>query len=72
MVVPSTVISCVYFGIILSVSRFGANMGNEEDELPENEAAVSAPPALTEEEITNWVPDAPLEAAKDSEDQEKN
>lgn len=33
----STVISCIYFGIILSVSRFGAGMGNEEDELPENE-----------------------------------
>ncbi len=28
----STLITCVYFGIILSVSRFGAGMGNEEDE----------------------------------------
>lgn len=28
----STVISCIYFGIILSVSRFGAGMGNEEEE----------------------------------------
>ncbi|MCC8133564.1 MAG: FtsW/RodA/SpoVE family cell cycle protein [Tannerellaceae bacterium] len=28
----STVISCIYFGVILSVSRFGAHMGNEEDE----------------------------------------
>ncbi len=27
----STVISCAYIGIILSVSRFGANMGNEDD-----------------------------------------
>lgn len=27
----STVISCIYFGIILSVSRFGANMGNEDE-----------------------------------------
>lgn len=27
----STIISCAYIGIILSVSRFGANMGNEED-----------------------------------------
>ena len=38
----STVISCIYFGIILSVSRFGANMGNEEDaeepETVENDA----------------------------------
>ena len=28
----STIISCAYIGIILSVSRFGANMGNEEEE----------------------------------------
>ncbi len=28
----STLITCAYFGIILSVSRFGAGMGNEEDE----------------------------------------
>lgn len=33
----STVISCVYFGIILSVSRFGAHMGEEDEE--ENEDA---------------------------------
>lgn len=32
----STVISCIYFGIILSVSRFGAGMG-EEDEVDEEE-----------------------------------
>lgn len=31
----STLISCIYFGIILSVSRFGANIGNEDDELEE-------------------------------------
>lgn len=30
----STLITCIYFGIILSVSRFGAGMGNEE-EMPE-------------------------------------
>ena len=55
----STVISCIYFGIILSVSRFGANMGNEEDELPEEDETegASATPAITEEEISNWVPD---------------
>lgn len=54
----STVISCIYFGIILSVSRFGANMGNEEDELPEEETeGAGAAPAITEEEISNWVPD---------------
>ena len=28
----STVISCVYFGIILSISRFGAHIGDEEEE----------------------------------------
>ncbi|MDH6359198.1 FtsW/RodA/SpoVE family cell cycle protein [Parabacteroides sp. PF5-9] len=27
----STMISCIYFGIILSVSRFGAGIGNEEE-----------------------------------------
>lgn len=54
----STVISCIYFGIILSVSRFGANMGNEEDVLPEEETeGVDVAPAITEEEIANWVPD---------------
>ena len=55
----STVISCIYFGIILSVSRFGANMGNEEDELPEEDETegAGAAPAITEEEISNWVPD---------------
>ena len=67
----STVISCVYFGMILSVSRFGATMGNEEDELPEDETAASAPPALTEEEITNWVQDASLEAVEESEGSRK-
>ena len=55
----STVISCIYFGIILSVSRFGANMGNEEDGLPEEDETegAGAAPAITEEEISNWVPD---------------
>lgn len=47
----STVISCIYFGIILSVSRFGAGMGNEEaeeEELPEE--------ATTEETVTDENP----------------
>lgn len=53
----STLISCIYFGIILSVSRFGAGMGNEEDDYPEEETdAAGAPPAITDEEISNWVP----------------
>ncbi|MCD7976863.1 MAG: FtsW/RodA/SpoVE family cell cycle protein [Tannerellaceae bacterium] len=38
----STVISCIYFGVILSVSRFGAHMGNQEDE-PETEELEDEP-----------------------------
>ena len=33
----STLISCIYFGIILSVSRFGANIGNEDEEEEDTE-----------------------------------
>jgi cell division protein FtsW len=33
----STLITCIYFGIILSVSRFGAGIGNEEEEEEEIE-----------------------------------
>ena len=50
----STLISCVYFGMILSVSRFGADMGNEEDDYPEEETD-GTPPAITDEEISNPV-----------------
>lgn len=60
----STVISCIYFGIILSVSRFGANMGNEEDELPEEAEGSDGngnQPALSDEDITNWIPDTVTE-----------
>ena len=48
----STVITCIYFGIILSVSRFGAGMGEEDttEEGPE-EAEVSEEPE-TEEDNT--------------------
>ncbi len=54
----STLISCIYFGIILSISRFGAGMGNEEDDYPEEETEDrSTSPAITDEEISNWVPD---------------
>lgn len=34
----STLITCVYFGIILSISRFGAGMGSEEEMAAEEEA----------------------------------
>ena len=50
----STLISCIYFGMILSVSRFGADMGNEEDDYPEEETD-GTPPAITDEEIANRV-----------------
>ena len=56
----STIISCFYIGIILSVSRFAANIGNEEDELPPEEVKAEAVPVtITQEEIAHWVPDAP-------------
>ena len=64
----STVISCAYIGIILSVSRFGANMGNEE-EIPEEEgtAAIAEGGTLPESEriadaILDTVSDKPFEA----------
>lgn len=33
----SVLVTCIYFGLILSVSRFGAGIGNEEDEEGEEE-----------------------------------
>lgn len=59
----STVISCIYFGIILSVSRFGANMGNEDEVEPiETEGGDKTGSSVSDEDISNWVPDAhPLE-----------
>lgn len=66
----STVISCIYFGIILSVSRFAAGMGNEDEEEEEPEAGVSpesseeSSPLLAE---TVEVEDAsPLEAVRET------
>lgn len=56
----STVISCVYIGIILSVSRFAANMGNEVDDFPEEEKKDEEnvlPITISEEDVANWVPD---------------
>ena len=46
----STVICCFYIGIILSVSRFGANIGNDEDPVPEEEKAPEE--ALAEEGVS--------------------
>lgn len=47
----STVISCIYFGIILSVSRFGAGIGNEED-VPE-EPTEGEPDGTGEQALEN-------------------
>ena len=60
----SNVISCLYIGIILSVSRFSANIGNEEDDYPEETSKaenddVTSLPGVSKEEIDNWVPDSP-------------
>ncbi|MDR2776201.1 MAG: FtsW/RodA/SpoVE family cell cycle protein [Tannerella sp.] len=44
----STMLTCLYFGIILSVSRFGAGMGDEDDEEEEN---------TNNEDIEKAVPD---------------
>ena len=60
-------ISCVYIGIILSVSRFGANIGNEEDLMPEEEKTAgeeTALPGVSQEEINQWVPGVDGEIAK--------
>ena len=49
----STVISCIYFGIILSISRFGAHIretDEEEQEHPEETTASADVPATTTEE----------------------
>ncbi len=59
----STLISCVYFGIILSVSRFAAGMGNEEEAKEEVSAATADTPlaplpetaAMPEEEMKQQV-----------------
>ncbi|MFA6768909.1 MAG: FtsW/RodA/SpoVE family cell cycle protein, partial [Parabacteroides sp.] len=49
----STLISCVYFGIILSVSRFGANMGNEDNTLEDSDSDQETESAASEEGIVD-------------------
>ena len=49
----STVISCVYFGIILSISRFGAHIREPDEEAleqPEETMGSAEVPAVTAEE----------------------
>lgn len=61
----STLISCAYFGIILGVSRFGANIGNEDDDILEEEGENGIGNShLTDEDINNWTPDTSLEGAE--------
>ena len=59
----STVISCAYIGIILSVSRFGANMGNVEEieELPVEENLDGSEPEKGQQPLENG--SAPVEEA---------
>ncbi len=68
----STVISCIYIGLILSVSRFGANIGNEEDVLPEEKPLALSSVPLTDEDITNWVPDTSQDMTEYMDSQEKD
>ena len=51
----STMLTCFYFGIILSVSRFGAGMGEDDDEQEEAEGEVNDGTAIgiAEGEISN-------------------
>ncbi|MEG1544520.1 MAG: FtsW/RodA/SpoVE family cell cycle protein, partial [Tannerellaceae bacterium] len=63
----STVISCIYFGIILSVSRFGAGMGNEdEEELTENGEPIEPIESKSEDFLaeTETSVENPLDAVK--------
>jgi cell division protein FtsW len=45
----STMLTCLYFGIILSVSRFGAGMGDEEDAGKENKNDEDTESAISDE-----------------------
>jgi cell division protein FtsW len=46
----STMLTCLYFGIILSVSRFGAGMGDENDAKEENENNGDTEKVVTDED----------------------
>ncbi|MCD8179004.1 MAG: FtsW/RodA/SpoVE family cell cycle protein [Tannerellaceae bacterium] len=54
----STVITCIYFGIILSISRFGAGIGNEEDEVIDDGQPTAE----------DWTGESALEAIEDLEE----
>lgn len=62
----STLLSCIYFGIILSVSRFGAGMGNEEDEeISDEEKLEEENRECMNEEIKNGLTDGKGEYEND-------
>ena len=70
----STVISCAYIGIILSVSRFGANMGNEE-EAPDEAVAIGGTPPEGEsiaDTTLDTASDEPFEATAEAPVREEN
>ena len=60
----STVLTCCYFGIILSISRFGANMGNSEKDSEEETVLEQDTQSLTEEEVSNWIPEEHTEESE--------
>ena len=51
----STMLTCFYFGIILSVSRFGAGMGDEVDEVEAEDAEVAIIEGTKAEEDSEFV-----------------
>ena len=55
-------ISCIYFGIILSVSRFGAHMGDEEEDGLEEEDMDTS--ELSQTEII--AEESPVEAVQEN------
>lgn len=60
----SILITCIYFGVILSISRFGAGMGNEEElAAAENQIEEST---LTEEELENVLASVEVETIEEA------
>lgn len=63
----STMITCVYIGIILSISRFGAGMGNEEEEVVDEEEEIPALEAgLSEAELTSVLASVEVETIEEA------
>ncbi|MDF9829253.1 FtsW/RodA/SpoVE family cell cycle protein [Parabacteroides sp. PF5-6] len=59
----SILITCIYIGIILSISRFGANIGNEEDVLPEEKEVDNV---LSEEEMQSVLASVEVETIEEA------